>query len=44
LTELGPIVVGKGDKGVEVQICSVAKESLEEEYQIRNLSFIAEGE
>jgi hypothetical protein len=43
LTESGPIVVGKGDKGVDVQIC-VAKESLEEEYQIRNLSFIAEGE
>jgi hypothetical protein len=42
LTESDPIVVGKGDKGVDVQIC-VAKESLEEKYQIRNLSFIAGG-
>ena len=42
LTESGSTVVGKGDKGVDVQIY-VAKESLEEEYQIRNLSFIADG-
>ena len=37
LTMSGPTIAGKGDKGIDVQICEAMK-CLKEEHQVRNLS------